>query len=479
MGTESSRTSEQGAGWGGTKGSFESLMPQPRPRRLSWFHPKLWWSSRQEVRARLGLGDISDRRRHAWVAPLAEADLTVTPAVDAQHVAFVVLCDTGEGDQSQYAVVPPLLTVAAGGGTDPAVAFGVVAGDVIYPSGAAKDYADRFFRPYRDLGVPVFAVPGNHDWHDGLRGFMRHVCGRADPAVAERAEAEEPITDHGQRSPYFRIRTPLLTLVCIDTGLRGRLDAEQGRWLERVSAEPGPKVLLSGKPLIVDGEVDPVPIRRPEGRFASVWDVVEHAPHHYVASIAGDVHNYQHYRPAGADGVHHVVSGGGGAFMHGTHTIPIVEPRPRADIAEERLRLYPLRCDSLAAFSQVLDERLRRTGRLALSPSEAAAALAKRLDHVPDHGRAPTGTATRRAVRVDRLLSRVGGRWFQRFWSPYLDWDEPPFFKQFLRIDVTPGAMRVRCVAVDGTLAHERAPVVEDDVTVSLERDATPARGVS
>lgn len=470
MESECSRGSDGGAGWYGDVGSFEDRMPTPRPPRLSWLNPALWWSSRQEVRARLGFGDISDARRRAWVAPLTADDFTVAPSTGPGRFSFVVLCDTGEGDRSQYAVVPPLLALAHGEvpDTDPPAAFGVVAGDVVYPSGSADQYDDKFFRPYRDLGVPVFGVPGNHDWHDGLQGFMAHICGRTDPSSRTRLEVDEPIANRTQRSPYYRIRTPLLTVVCIDTGLRGRLDADQGEWLERVSAQDGPKLLLSGTPLIVDGEVDPVPIRRARGRFATVWDVVTHPDHRYVASIAGDTHNYQHYRPAEPDGIHHIVSGGGGAFMHGTHTIPLIGPRPGADIAEDRVRLYPLRRDSLAAFSQVLDKRLGGRGVLCLEPEEAAAALSARLGVAPVSSRGATGRPTRRAVRVDRLLSRFGGRWFQRFWSPFLDWDTPPFFKQFLRIDVTEGGLRIRCVAVDGSLRREREPCVEDDFTVAL-----------
>lgn len=483
----SSRESDRAAGWEHEGvGTFRALMPERRPR-LSWFDPRLWWSSRQEVRARLGLGDISDGRRRAWVAPLTDDDLTVeAPAGTDGAYGFVVLCDTGEGDRSQYAVVPPLLSVArgaAGAGADPPVAFGVVAGDVVYPSGAAADYADKFFRPYRDLGVPVFGVPGNHDHHDGLRGFMQHVCGRTDPASRDRDDLVGPISNRVQRSPYFRIRTPLLTLVCIDTGLLGHLDAEQGAWLARVSADEGPKLLLSGKPLVVDGEVDPIPIEPGAGGFTSVWDVVNHRAHRYVATVAGDIHNYQHYRPAEPDGIHHLVSGGGGAFLHGTHTIPAVEhvADPRGGelgLTEDHTVLYPLRRDSLAAFSQVLDERLGGRGWARLEPGDAAAAIARRLGVPPVATRPAPVDPTRKSVAVDRVLSRLGGRWFQRFWSPFLDRDEPPFFKQFLRLDVSEQGLRIRCVAVDGTLAGEQAPAVEDEFTVPLAR-ATSAPSVA
>ncbi len=71
-----------------------------------------------------------------------------------------MLGDTGEGDASQYAVVPPLL--AAAGDTD----LMLVASDVVYPAGAKAEYAAKFLHPYRDYGGPIYAVPGNHAEHE-------------------------------------------------------------------------------------------------------------------------------------------------------------------------------------------------------------------------------------------------------------------------------------------------------------------------
>jgi len=45
--------------------------------------------------------------------------------------------------------------------------------------------------------------------------------------------------------------------VAIDTGITNSLDRDQGDWLRRVSADPRPKILLTGKPIYVDGEHHP------------------------------------------------------------------------------------------------------------------------------------------------------------------------------------------------------------------------------
>src|SRR5690606_41108020 len=65
-----------------------------------------------------------------------------TPGV-GDSFDFLLLGDTGEGDASQYAVVPGMLK--AGEGT----AFAILASDIIYPAGSGNDYRDKFFRPYQ------------------------------------------------------------------------------------------------------------------------------------------------------------------------------------------------------------------------------------------------------------------------------------------------------------------------------------------
>ena len=53
------------------------------------------------------------------------------------------------------------------------VRFVVVASDVVYPTGAMKDYESRFWLPFKGVTKPVYAIPGNHDWYDGLSAFLR------------------------------------------------------------------------------------------------------------------------------------------------------------------------------------------------------------------------------------------------------------------------------------------------------------------
>jgi hypothetical protein len=409
-----------------------------------------------------------------------------------EEVSFLVAGDTGEGDASQYTVVEPLL--ACGRDTD----FMVVCSDVIYPAGDAEDYKLKFYEPYEDYPRPIYAVPGNHDWYDGLVGFMYHLCGAEVwelPATEESASSvkdrlrrllwrrpakrspeefpERRRTEEGrrtnQRSPYFAIETGPLLVVSIDTGIGGPIDREQGEWLRRISREiDKPKLLLTGKPLYVDGEHQPYPI---EGG-GSVDEVVRAPEHNYVAAIGGDIHNYQRYsvRVGGRETpLYYVVSGGGGAYMSATHRIPKVD---LDGVGEEDFVCYPRRGDSLSFYSKLYDRRFGLgRGWLEIAPDEAAAYMAERLGIEPtrpgDRGVYVSKRVRRVAERIFPLPGRGRGP-FHHFFSEFFDWNEPPLFKNFLRIDASAEEVRIRCFAATGCAEHQDSPPVEDEVKISL-----------
>ena len=74
-----------------------------------------------------------------------------------------------------------------------------------------------------------------------------------------RADRSRPkqFCDPAQPGPYWAIDAGPVRIVGIDTGIVGTLDAEQAAWLRRVSlGSDRPKILITGKPLIVNGELD-------------------------------------------------------------------------------------------------------------------------------------------------------------------------------------------------------------------------------
>ncbi|MEU6547780.1 metallophosphoesterase [Streptomyces sp. NPDC046859] len=496
----SSRDTPEGAGWGAAEpGTYKGLMP-PGGRKISWLDPRMLWAARNGVLASW-FGDPTGRTRSRWVAQRAAAGAPADKVIrrdDPDRFSFLVIGDTGEGDDPQYAVVPGLLRE----GQD--TRFAVLASDVIYPVGGAGDYGPKFFRPYRDYRAPIYAIPGNHDWYEDLTAFMRVFCDDAPPLAPEPAprplsrawlrsllwhrpreddaqgldEARKLRSDPAQLAvqpgPYWAIDAGPIRIVGIDTGLLGTIDAEQGAWLREVSRDPRPKILVTGSPLYVDGEHHPCAI---EGG-GTVDDIVRDPAHRYVAAIGGDIHNYQRYPVRVGDRtIQYVVAGGGGAFMHATHTIPKVDV---AGVGEDDFRCYPLRGDSLAFYSALYGRRLRLRRFFTLTEAEAAAVVAERLGMRLTRAQRATARVTRRVRLVASLLG-AGRRpdraarlrlpvrkLYTQLFSPSSATYSPPFFKCFLRLDVGPEAIRLRCHAATGNLAQEVDPPVEDEVTIPL-----------
>jgi hypothetical protein len=82
----------------------------------------------------------------------------------------------------------------------------VMGGDQVYPIATREQYQNRLVGPYR-AALPcvhnrkppdLFAIPGNHDWYDGLTSFTRLFCQSRSIGVYQTS----------QRRSYFSIRLP-------------------------------------------------------------------------------------------------------------------------------------------------------------------------------------------------------------------------------------------------------------------------------
>jgi hypothetical protein len=487
-------------------------------KRFSWLSPRTLWRSRNNVLAAL-TGDPTENARAAWVHGQRSPDDNdfVIERDELGDFSFMVIGDTGEGDRSQYSVVPAFLNASEG------TEFTVIASDVVYPAGDVNEYVGKFFVPFADYPRPVYAIPGNHDWLDGLVGFMRHFCGAApplktfrpsrrakwsrlalvahlvfwrrprvlDPETLElgqelrgKAQASGP----AQPNMYFCIDTPQLRIVAIDVGILGRLDYDQGEWLRRVSAGSKPKLLISGKPVYAGANMSPRRILAPDGgteHAGLLWSIVRDPANNYVAMIAGDVHHYERHNVRVGDGreIQCVISGGGGAFMTSTHQIPKVD---RPDVDESSWTVYPTRADSLRAYSIILQRKLRQmtpwgAGKplLGMPADEAAAIVAKRhgLDLASElargegAGAAGSVTVSRRSRILAAIIFPLRGWFSAEKISEVLDWDDPPFFKNFMRVDVEGGRVTLTSYGVTGLARDVADPTVIDRVEIETGVD--------
>src|SRR3712207_6585494 len=142
----SSRDSLAGAGWTCREiGRFRGMV-SAESRPFSWLSLAPLWRSRNQIVGAV-LGDPTNEERRRWMKKQRKAgklqhDLVIQGHIDLEEFSFLVVGDTGEGDASQFAVVPPMLEA----GKD--TAFMVICSDVTYPSGDAEDYEENFYRPY-------------------------------------------------------------------------------------------------------------------------------------------------------------------------------------------------------------------------------------------------------------------------------------------------------------------------------------------
>jgi len=502
--THSSRTSRRSAGWVDCKeaASVRDLYREGyEPVQFSWISPKPIWESRNDPIARL-IEDPTDDERRRWVAAMrakgVDADLVVRRYSEADELSFLVIGDPGEGDASQYHVLRPLRSKAGG------TAFTYVVSDVIYPAGDVNEYEDKFFWPYRELPGPIYAIPGNHDWYDGLHGFMTHFC-RADPDLRpgpreggrirralrnllwrEPSEPDQQVLERvgklrqersEQPGPYFALDTGPLLIVGIDTGIRGKLDREQGDWLRRISKLPKAKLLLTGKPLVVDAGTKETEIESGGG----VRAIVDDPEHRYIAVIGGDIHNYQRYPVKMPDGrtIQHIVSGAAGAYTKATHKIPKATVEA-CGCSEDDFRCYPRRGDSLAAYSRLYDQRFGfDRGYLVVPYQQAPAIMSQLLEGNIDPTRSQdveqeiTKQAWKAAKRITKFPGSGGH--FHRNFSELLDWNDPPppLFKSFLRLNVKRGELEVQCFAATGCAEHADDPPLEDWIRGREQADGT------
>jgi hypothetical protein len=508
-----SRESAEAAGWDGGGQPRQAAAARPgrwdewlgereRPKwdSFSWLTVRALFESVNDFFAKFR-PEIVDERRARWIAAQRErllagdGDFVIAPPAPvrgaANERAFLLVGDTGEQDASQYAVAPYLTGDDVGSCLEQrAPEFLVIVSDVIYPAGDVNEYVNGFYIPYRRFEKPIYALPGNHDWYDGLDGFMYHFCG-AEPLPLESFRSTEirPATRLAnllwrrsarpererlskwrdsrpwardetkavQPAPYFALDLGDLMLVNIDTGVTGAIDDEQGRWLLRVSERPKQKILLTGKPIYVDGAYHPGPINWKRSRreaagdpppFATVDDVVRHEQFGYVAAIGGDVHNYQRY-PIWLEEqkrrIYYLVSGGGGAYLSTTHRIgplgdeplgeaewpdglrmPVDEdvppsPPPAAGESEadeivasddvgEVFHCYPQRGDSLAYTARRAGPRMLNAVQSIAAAFVAAAALLLYADPLGEAGGLALATAYVPLVMAAVLFLALGKR---------------------------------------------------------------------
>ncbi len=307
------------------------------------------------------------------------------------------VADTGDGFNATFATAR-CISGAASPEPDPEFAgrgaqadLLVLGGDEVYPVASALQYEQRLNEVLRTAasldGVvdlpPVLALPGNHDWYDGLASFRRNFCESWVQRDAPQGEAHIAVPAPDRRDDvggwgafqsrsYFAVQlSPRWWLWAVDSQLDAPIDAEQLSYFRAARRHLGDAkvILCTATPSWLEAEragEDTYSAEADSPLYTLLWfldRVLGHTERHRIRLVlTGDQHHYARYTctsptppPAAAApdaepfAPELVTCGGGGAFLASTHHLPeqlsiALRPWPSgsgAIVGYERATAYP------------------------------------------------------------------------------------------------------------------------------------------
>lgn len=326
-----------------------------------WFDPGLLVQTGIRAAVSTAFGQFADKRE----AIAAANAIQPTPAdgefdYSARHGGgdfwFDFLADSGDGWNPTYAMARLVAedTLKPAGSDEP-LSRGrilILGGDQVYPTASREEYRHRFIGPFEEAYAPggarrwpdkdgerpdLYAIPGNHDWYDGLNSFFGLFCRRR----VARDEIDLGISRQGkviggrrtrQTRSYFAIQLPGGWWVWgTDSQLEGYIDQPQIDYFQHAAAHwmaPNSKLILC----VADPAWAYVDPRDPDKKFESFSYLERLAGlarkplskdkqetsmgHELKLVLTGDSHHYCRYEE---DDRSYIVCGGGGAFLHPTH----------------------------------------------------------------------------------------------------------------------------------------------------------------
>ena len=328
-------------------------------RAVRWLDPFELSRTATKVALAKVFADYGDKREVQAVLPGGRVELPASGA--GMWIDFTA--DTGDGFAPTYSVASllaqPEVTITRPGEADLVLPRGdllVLGGDEVYPAASARGYENRTLGPYaaafpRVGGTPspaLLAVPGNHDWYDGLTSFLRVFAHRA------RIGGWQTL----QTRSYFVARlAPGWWIAGLDSQLSEYIDEPQmdyfrtelsahlapgdgvivctasPAWVHTVTEGPDgfnqlhyfERTIVRNRPVVGSDDDE----TEPTGAEVRLW-------------LTGDLHHYSRYaqtvpgeRVDDARCVQAITCGLGGAYLAQTHDLPEILHLPPA---ESRMR---------------------------------------------------------------------------------------------------------------------------------------------
>ena len=262
----------------------------------------------------------------------------------APELWFDYVSDLGDGWNSTYSVASLVVQdeLTVGGDSLPRGSILVMGGDQVYPVPTSSEYENRLLGPY-EAAMPcpppgsapeLFAIPGSHDWYDGLVNFTNIFCRQRRIGAWKTTQSRS----------YFAVRLPhRWWLWGIDLQFGDYLDEPQLAYFCEAAEkiEPGDRIILCMAKEVESGRKS-TEVCSNRNLAHLEREVITPAGGRVVLYLKSGRHHYARYE-APDGGAQLVTAGGGGAFLHPTHDLPETTDPPGEDGAGpyRRAAVYP------------------------------------------------------------------------------------------------------------------------------------------
>lgn len=324
--------------------------PLRKEPMVQWFNPILLAKLGLEVILSALFGRYADQRaqqaaldKASAAQLLKRADMTVpdrkggAPVLEPDEDGAVWIdytADLGEGFSSTYAIASLLAQdeLEIGDEVLPRGGILIMGGDEVYPTASQEAYWSRTRAPY-EAAFPnvtpapakrprLFAIPGNHDWYDGLEAFHGIFCRARDSAPFHGGLSVGGWRCKQHRS-YFALKLAEdWWLWGLDIQLTGYVDQPQVNYFRQMAGS----LSDDAKVIICTAQPSWLKADRPgavEYRSLNyITEIIRRAKGDARACLllAGDIHHYSRYTAENL-GMQFVTAGGGGAFLHPMHQL--------------------------------------------------------------------------------------------------------------------------------------------------------------
>ena len=302
----------------------KKLEPKHLPM-VGWYDPRQLMNTGIQVLVSDLIGTRIDARREEAVAADKQEQLMDYSACEPGDFWFDYMADTADGWDSTFymagLVSKPSIELA--GEKLPRGNFLVLGGDEIYPFASKQEYQRRLVAPFEAASPntnedqpalwDLYAIPGNHDWYDGLISFLRQFT------------QQRRIGSWGtkQRRSYFALRLPYRWwLWAVDTQLENDVDRPQVEYFRSIVElmKDGDRLIVCiPEPDWLYGKMQRDPTLMNNLEFLLGKKVLGTKKVKAYLTLSGDLHHYRRHEHATDPNQHKIVSGGGGAFLHPTH----------------------------------------------------------------------------------------------------------------------------------------------------------------